>query len=201
MWWAYELQYVTQSKVKLQLPPYVRNCKYTYWHSLHHHLALQYKIFVGLVSQFTNFQCHRSSYASLFWIIHWVHQSNWQKHFFFQYILESHFHVIDGCGAEVFHEFEWPETDLGDYTSSECPCSEYLDTLAGKALRYCDGDYTNGARWSQVVDTSACVALTSTTTRRLCQAAAVSYSYNDFIAPPLLIVSTCSCRCIMASYD
>ena len=81
---------------------------------------------------------------------------------------------LDGCEAETFSGYKWPETDLGDYAISLCPCSEYLDTLAGKALRYCGGDYTYGAQWSQEIDTSACVALTSNITSRLCQAAAVS---------------------------
>lgn len=82
--------------------------------------------------------------------------------------------ILDGCEAESFGGYTWEETDLGEYASSKCPCSEYLDTLAGRALRFCGGDYTNGARWIQEVDTSACVALTSFTTSRLCQAAAVS---------------------------
>ncbi len=82
---------------------------------------------------------------------------------------------VDGCESGTFLGFEWKESDLGDYASSECPCSEYLDTLAGRAFRYCGGDYRNGARWSQEIDTSACVALTSNITSRLCQAAAVSY--------------------------
>ena len=83
------------------------------------------------------------------------------------------FFIIDGCESAVFLDFQWPETDLGDYASSECPCSDYLDALAGRAYRYCGGDYTNGAQWSQEIDKSACVALRFSTTSRLCQAAAV----------------------------
>ena len=79
------------------------------------------------------------------------------------------------CEAEVYLGYEWPETDIGDYATSECPCSEYLDTLAGTASRFCGGDYTNGAEWSQEIDTSDCVALTSTITSSLCQVVAVSF--------------------------
>ena len=85
--------------------------------------------------------------------------------------------MADGCEAEDYLGYEWPETDLGDYATSECPCSEYLDTLAGRAFRLCGGDYVNGAEWNQEIDTSGCVALTSTITSSLCQAAAVSQSF------------------------
>ncbi len=85
----------------------------------------------------------------------------------------------DGCEAEIIEGYTWDETDLGDYASSECPCSEYLDTLAGRAFRYCGGDYRNGAQWSQEIDASACVALTSTTSR-LCQAAAVNIRLKNY---------------------
>lgn len=81
----------------------------------------------------------------------------------------------DGCEAENDHiDIEWPETDLGVYTNSACPCSEFIGTLAGRALRFCGGDYVNGARWNDNVVTKYCVALTSAITGRLCKAAKVS---------------------------
>ena len=49
------------------------------------------------------------------------------------------------------------ETDLGDYASSDCPCAEYLLSLAGRAFRFCGGDYGNGAQWSDKVDVTRCV--------------------------------------------
>ena len=81
----------------------------------------------------------------------------------------------DGCEAETTDGgYEWVETDLGDYASSDCPCAEYLLSLAGSAFRFCGGDYGNGAQWSDEVDVTECVALSSQTTRRLCQAIIVS---------------------------
>ena len=82
--------------------------------------------------------------------------------------------LVDGCEPEGFRGFQWEEVDLNDYARSVCPCSQYLDALAGMASRYCGGDYTNGARWSQEVDTGDCVIHKSSITNRLCQAAAVS---------------------------
>lgn len=81
---------------------------------------------------------------------------------------------IDGCESDKFSGYKWVETDLGDYATSDCPCSEHLNTLAGQVLRYCGGDYTNGAQWSSEIDTSACVALISSITSQLCMAADVS---------------------------
>ncbi len=75
----------------------------------------------------------------------------------------------------------WEETDLGDYASSDCPCSEYLLSLAGRAFRFCGGDYVNGAQWSgDEVDVTECVALSSQTTKRLCQAITVSEDISTY---------------------
>ncbi len=81
---------------------------------------------------------------------------------------------IDGCEAETFKGYDWPETALGDYASSECPCAEFLDSLAGRVLRSCGGDYVNGAQWSQEIDNGTCATLMSDITKRLCQAVFVS---------------------------
>ena len=86
--------------------------------------------------------------------------------------------IADGCEMETTGEYEWTETDLGDYASTECPCFQFLDSLAGSSLRFCGGDYTNGARWNDEADTSMCVALTSSITERLCLAASVSIIHN-----------------------
>ncbi len=64
----------------------------------------------------------------------------------------------------------WEETDHGDYASSDCPCSEYLLSLASRAFRFCGGDL-------RYVDATECVALSSQATRRLCQAVTVSQDY------------------------
>ena len=86
-----------------------------------------------------------------------------------------HLFYVDGCEAETTDGgYEWVETDLGDYATSDCPCAEYLLSLAGSAFRFCGGDYGNGAQWSDQVDVTGCVALSSDTTRRLCQAIIVS---------------------------
>ncbi len=74
----------------------------------------------------------------------------------------------------------WEETDLGDYASSDCPCSEYLLSLAGRAFRFCGGDYVNGAQWSDEVDVTECVALSSQATRRLCQAVTVCKDISTY---------------------
>ena len=66
----------------------------------------------------------------------------------------------------------WPETELGWHASSECSCAEFLDSLAGRVLRFCGGDYSNGAQWSDHVDTSMCAALMSDVTNLLCEVAA-----------------------------
>ena len=75
-----------------------------------------------------------------------------------------------------FAGYTWPETDLRDYASVECPCSEFIGSLAGKVYRYCGGSYLHGAYWINEIDNSRCVAITSVITGNLCQAAFVSIS-------------------------
>ena len=75
--------------------------------------------------------------------------------------------------AEIYKDYEWPETDIGDYGSSDCPCSDVLGTLAGRAFRICGGDGVGNAQWSEKVNVIECVAITSDTTKRLCQIAQV----------------------------
>lgn len=83
---------------------------------------------------------------------------------------------IDGCESETTGDFVWSETELGEYASAECPCSEFVGSLSGMALRYCGGDYQTGARWSNesTIDTSMCAVLSSDITARLCEVASVS---------------------------
>lgn len=72
-----------------------------------------------------------------------------------------------------FEGLFWPETDVRDYASVECPCSEFVGSLAGRAARYCAGDYVNGAYWQSTADYSMCAAKNSIITGTLCEAAAV----------------------------
>lgn len=72
-----------------------------------------------------------------------------------------------------FEGIQWPETDVRDYASVECPCSEFVGSLAGRAARYCAGDYVYGAYWKNTADFSMCVANTSVITGTLCDAAVV----------------------------
>ena len=83
--------------------------------------------------------------------------------------------VIDGCEEVRFDGYTWPETDLRDNASIECPCAEFIGSLAGRAHRYCGGSYLHGAYWSNETDDSRCVAITSDITRNLCQAANVRF--------------------------
>ena len=48
-----------------------------------------------------------------------------------------------------------------------CPCEELLGALAGKAVRYCSGTFTNGATWNEI-GSRDCAVATSTTTSTLC---------------------------------
>ena len=82
--------------------------------------------------------------------------------------------LIDGCEEGNFGGFEWPETELGVHASVECPCSEFVGSMAGMAFRLCDGSYTHGAYWSNEVDTSECEVNRSELTHQLCGAAEVS---------------------------
>lgn len=79
---------------------------------------------------------------------------------------------VDGCEEMMYNGITWPETDLGDRASAECPCSDIIGLLAGRAKRLCGGDYSNGAYWINEVDTSGCAAVKSSITGELCRAAA-----------------------------
>ena len=78
--------------------------------------------------------------------------------------------VIDGCEEVRFDGYTWPETDLRDYASIECPC---FKLIGSQVHRYCGGSYLHGAHWSNEIDDSRCVA--SDITRNLCQAANVRF--------------------------
>ena len=69
----------------------------------------------------------------------------------------------------------WPESDLGERRSLQCPCGSLFD-LQGAAInrnasRVCEGTFTNGARWGPSMHTQCDL---SDTTRRLCEVASVS---------------------------
>ena len=85
--------------------------------------------------------------------------------------------AIGYCVAEIYKDYEWPQTDIGDSGSSDCTCSDVLGTLAGRAFRFCGGDGVGNAQWSEKVNMTECVAITSDTTKRLCQIARVSIMY------------------------
>lgn len=65
---------------------------------------------------------------------------------------------------------KWPETNLGDTASVPCPCAEFAGSLAGRAYRFCNGTFSQGAHWEEP-STGDCEALNSNTTRELCRAA------------------------------
>ena len=81
--------------------------------------------------------------------------------------------LLDGCDKETFMGIDWPETDLDVEINVSCPCAEFAGSLAGRALRYCGGTYSQGARWDTAADITSCSALNSDITRRLCEAARV----------------------------
>ena len=63
---------------------------------------------------------------------------------------------------------------MGEYATSNCPCSGFLGILAGRVFRFCEGGSVSGTQWSSEVNTTECVAIMSETTQRLCQVAEVS---------------------------
>ena len=66
---------------------------------------------------------------------------------------------------------EWPEADLGEVVSVQCPCGN-LSALSGSAnfernaSRRCGGNFTAGAVWD---DGNITACNFSITTRQLCQ--------------------------------
>ena len=80
----------------------------------------------------------------------------------------------DGCNPDTFEGIEWPETNLGSSAAVPCPCSEFAGSLAGEIFRFCEGTYSQRARWSDHVNDSQCTAFSSQQTRLLCEAAQVS---------------------------
>ena len=82
----------------------------------------------------------------------------------------------DGCDAEEHLNYFWPETNLGVTARVSCPCQEYLGTFAGKVRRLCNGTFSEGARWSPIIDDSDCETKRSDISRQLCDLAAVRNS-------------------------
>ena len=95
----------------------------------------------------------------------------------------------DGCPAEVTSlpalepgglsvDLAWPEADLGQVITIQCPCGNLSNFLADDvsnfnrtASRRCGGDFSAGAVWDDPMDRSCNF---SSATRRLCQVADVS---------------------------
>lgn len=42
----------------------------------------------------------------------------------------------------------WNETNIGELAIVSCPCGVKESSGAGRATRYCGGDFANGAKWS-----------------------------------------------------
>ena len=83
--------------------------------------------------------------------------------------------LTDGCDPDYYKGRRWPETDLGLIASIPCPCANIVGSLAGRIFRHCQGSYTEGADWLDVVDESQCAAINSGITSKLCAIAMVSY--------------------------
>ena len=49
--------------------------------------------------------------------------------------------------------FGWPQTNIGVLAVVDCPCGSNGTSGVGKlqATRYCGGDFTNAAMWSEFV--------------------------------------------------
>ena len=63
----------------------------------------------------------------------------------------------------------WPETNIGGEAIVKCPCGEGGGIL--QATRYCGGDFTNGAKWSE---TNVAACNFSDLAREICQLRNVS---------------------------
>ena len=99
----------------------------------------------------------------------------------------------DGCASEPIADFPqlfWPETDLGQVASVECPCGDSsLGMGHPVGSRMCVGDFSVGARWSSPL-TDACDF--SNTEQSLCQVSTVmAYIYTNkmaVFAPSVLVI-------------
>lgn len=71
----------------------------------------------------------------------------------------------------------WPESDLGEVPSLQCPCGDLFNldgaAISRTASRECGGTFSTGAVWESSMDNQCDL---SPTTRRLCEVASVSYS-------------------------
>jgi hypothetical protein len=70
---------------------------------------------------------------------------------------------------------KWPESDIGQQQTLQCPCGNLLD-LDGAAInrtasRVCEGSFTEGALWGPSMHTQCDF---TETTRRLCEVVDVS---------------------------
>lgn len=97
-------------------------------------------------------------------------------------------YFIDGCPTEetklpgppgfedLFLILVWPETNLGDNATIECPCGGIdLNSTGLIATRFCGGTYEDGAMWQSPYDVRCNF---SVTTRRICKLAEV-YKYKS----------------------
>ena len=66
----------------------------------------------------------------------------------------------------------WPETNIGGQAVVKCPCGNgSLDNQLLQATRYCGGNFTNGAKWTEA-NIAACNF--SDLTREICRLKNVS---------------------------
>lgn len=86
----------------------------------------------------------------------------------------------DGCPQDttgnasrsVYPEIEWPETNLGETRTENCPCGLLsLDSKQLVATRYCSGNFSTGAQWDAPMQ-DACS--TSRIATRICELSDVS---------------------------
>ena len=76
---------------------------------------------------------------------------------FVGYAPNNYYVCIDGCDPEEVDGRMWPEAAPGSTVSTPCPCAEAEGPLPGTVIRQCGGNYSHGARWSDV-DNSQCAA-------------------------------------------
>ena len=74
----------------------------------------------------------------------------------------------------------WPETNIGVQANKSCPCGN--ENLEGEgilqATRYCGGDFTSGAMWTEP-NVAACSF--SDLTREICGLRNVSHTCSNVI--------------------
>lgn len=88
----------------------------------------------------------------------------------------SLYSLTDGCRSETIDGFTWPESDLNllGLIRVSCNCGNLDTTVVSlQALRNCSGSYTDGARWADRGNSTACRF--SSNVASLCDVTTVSY--------------------------